>query len=122
LVSSEAFGRLALGIRRNLYHEDICGMENTRLTVKPESYYSKYCFYMDWSLAEFMRFQYGEELPSLGEVVVITGSALYAQATTCEKYIKQTWPKSGMFLVQALDDALQKPDPSSTNACNGMKV
>ena len=59
-----------------------------------------------------MRSRYGEKIPRIGSVIVLTGSALYAQATTCESYVKKTWSKTGMVLVEALD-ALVKIENAS---------
>ena len=120
LVSGDILNETALRIHQELFHDETPAMENMELIVKLRSYRSKWCFHMDWPLASHMRFQYGEQFPSIGEVIVITGSALYAQATTCEEYIRQTWPKSGMVLVQALDAALRDSNSSRTNTDDGM--
>jgi hypothetical protein len=87
------------------------------MTLESDPYYCS--FDMDWSLAEYMRLQYGERFPGVGAVIVITGSALYAQATTCEKYIQQTWPKSEILLVQELDAFLRQSDANRASAYKG---
>lgn len=107
LVASDAFARMASRLRRTLYHDDMREMEVVRSTIKSEIWDKSVFFNMDWALPEFMRLQYGEDVPSIGSVIVITGSSLYAQAMTCEEYIKQTWPRSGMMLVHVLDAALK---------------
>jgi hypothetical protein len=113
LICSDVFGRMASKIREQLYHDDMREMDNIRLTVALKRF--RCSFRVDWSPANYMRAQYGENFPSIGEVIAITGSVLYAQATTCKEYIKQTWPSSGTFLVQALD-AFLNPDISCAHA------
>jgi hypothetical protein len=61
---------------------------------------------IDLSIAEFMRSKFSEGIPYVDSVIVIAGSALYAQATTCADYISTTWPKSGSFVVEILDAIL----------------
>lgn len=65
---------------------------------------------VDWTIREFMRCQYGKDLPHIGSVVAITGSALHAQATTCANYVSTTWPRTGDFVLQLLDEALREAD------------
>lgn len=42
----------------------------------------------------------------LSSVLTVTGSALDAQALTCGEYVQQTWPVTGIFMLQLLDDVL----------------
>ena len=53
-----------------------------------------------------MASQYGKEIPPIGSVIVITGSALRSQATTCADYVMKTWPKTGSLFLELLDDIL----------------
>jgi hypothetical protein len=122
LVSSEVFNELALKLRQMLYHGNMRDMESIQSYMTLTS--DPYCcsFELDWSLAEYMCLQYGKQFPSVGAVIVITGSALYAQATTCEKYIEQTWPKSEISLVQELDAFLRRSDVNRGSAYKGTQV
>jgi hypothetical protein len=128
LVSCRAFERLALGLRRRIYNEDELHMANVRTWVL-EGLQHTACdtsdiipgpseagrlthypvtFNVSWSIVEFMCFQYGTNFPNIGTVVVLTGSALYAQATTCAEYVKTTWPDSGPALLEFLDAGLSR--------------
>jgi hypothetical protein len=53
----------------------------------------------------FMRSQY-DTIPPVASIVVLTGSVLYAQATTCGEYVQNNWPTSGPFLLRLLDETL----------------
>jgi hypothetical protein len=115
LVSSDAFRRLAEKLRRRLYHDDGLEMDRIRKTVLPNVDKPRHevTLTVDWNLAEFMDTQYGRDFPSIGRVVVLTGSSLYAQATTCADYLHVTWPRSSSLLIELLDTAL-KNELSST--------
>ena len=128
LVSCRAFDRLALSLRRTLSHDDGLQMANVRTWVSegiqntacgakdaapspPEVGYIPHHlarFDVNWSIVEFMRSQYGTKSPNIGAVVTLTGSALYAQATTCAEYVKTTWPNSGPAFLELLEAGLSK--------------
>jgi hypothetical protein len=118
LVLSDAFHRLAVSLRRTLYQNDGAemGRVQTALLEGKRKPLHKVRFDVNWTLTEFMLFQYGREFPSLGSVIVLVGSALYAQATTCADYVKTTWPRTGLFLIELLDATLRasKPAPAGT--------
>jgi hypothetical protein len=107
---------MASKLRQMLYHGEMRNMESIQsyMTLKSDPYCCS--FDVDWSLAEYMRLQYGERFHSVGAVIVITGSALYAQATTCEKYIQQTWSKNEILLVQELNAFLRRSDANRASA------
>ncbi|EXJ66016.1 uncharacterized protein A1O5_10993 [Cladophialophora psammophila CBS 110553] len=42
----------------------------------------------------------------LGAIVTVTGTANDAQALTCNEYMRQTWPVTGIFLIRFLADVL----------------
>jgi hypothetical protein len=65
------------------------------------------CFNVHWPLKEFMQMQYGRDIPHIVSVIVLTGSVLYAQATTCADCITRTWPKTGLVLIDTLDSILR---------------
>lgn len=128
LVSCRAFERLALGLRQRIYHEDERQMANVRswvleglqhtacdtssgnnIPVPSEAERSTrhlITFNVSCSIVEFMCLQYGTDFPNIGAVVTLTGSALYAQATTCAEYIKTTWPESGPAFLELLEAGL----------------
>jgi hypothetical protein len=127
LVSSDAFRRLALDLRRTLYHDEGVEMEKIRCALLEGKQHPLHNakFNVNWALSEFMHTQYGRELPSIGSVVVLTGSALYAQATTCAEYIKSTWPKTGHILIELLDTALKVPNTAPIHInkdCEGLPL
>jgi hypothetical protein len=115
LVSSDVFSRLVLEIRR-LSRDNDCE-EHIQSTLQGSVEFECCDILMDWPLADFMSCQYGS-ISSVGEVIVVTGSALYAQCTTCEDYITETWPyfEDSTFLVQALDTFLAKSRSTSSTA------
>lgn len=63
---------------------------------------------MDWTISPFLRSQYGDDIPRVGSVVVLIGSALYGEATTCGRYITRTWPRTGSFFLELLEEAALK--------------
>ena len=139
LVSSDAFRRLALDLRRTLYHDDGLEMERVRTALlegkqdlhndhqdsmsstsglgHPPLHEAR--FDVDWAIADFMRSQYGDNFPHIGSVVVLTGSALYAQATTCAEYVTTTWPKTGPFFLELLNAALEKANAARVKIDKG---
>lgn len=105
LISSNAFHSLVSKLQRKFYRDEE-SLQEIRISVENRRLRREVYFDMDWPLETFMRTQYGENIPSIGSVVVITGSALYAQATTCAEYMKQTWHDGGVFLLALLDSVL----------------
>ena len=62
---------------------------------------------MPWDLVNFMKSQYDSEKSSnndLGQVITLTGYTQQAQAMTCENYIQQIWPGTGMCVLRTLQD------------------
>lgn len=79
-------------------------MHNTRSNyLNEQSSHDVRLFHVGWDVVKCMHARYKEDIPSIGPTIVLTGTVLQAQATTCEYYIKQRWPKTGMILVEALD-------------------
>ncbi|KAH7089858.1 hypothetical protein FB567DRAFT_547409 [Paraphoma chrysanthemicola] len=121
LESSETFHRMTLELRRKLYHDDMESMDMVRLCIESSVPRPKETFVVDLALEEFMKHQYGDKFPSFGSIVVITGSALYAQATTCGQYLMQTWPETGALMTQLLDVSLTRKRTAlvTTNVASG---
>ena len=65
-------------------------------------------FHILWDPAAFLREQNCEDglYEDLGKVIVIVGTATDAQATTCREYMQQTWPLTGLELLNVLQDLL----------------
>lgn len=70
------------------------------------SFYSV-SFNVEWDLLGFLRSQFDDRIPLLGSLVVLTGSALYAQATTCSDYLQNIWPHSGALFLSTLQTAVK---------------
>jgi hypothetical protein len=113
LVSGDAFRHLASELRRSLYRDDSYGMTTIRNVVLKSvtsSNTSTPCwatatFLAKWDVMRFMRSQYSK-IPSVASVLVLTGSALYAQATTCGEYVRKHWPTTGSIFLDLLDKVL----------------
>ena len=70
---------------------------------------SKAKFVICWSLSEFLKEQYPEELdPQLGSLITIVGSGDDVQALTCSQYMSQVWPVTGLETLDALQEAFKK--------------
>ena len=50
----------------------------------------------------FMEKQFQGSNKSLGQVIVLSGTATYGQATTCSDYIHSNWPLRGPWLLNML--------------------
>ncbi|KAF1838866.1 hypothetical protein BDW02DRAFT_575897 [Decorospora gaudefroyi] len=122
LVSSSAFRLLTLKLWQTLYNDDLAEMESIKAVMAEDSLLAGRGgspganFTMHWSIVDYMRSQYGEEIPHIGCVVVITGSALYAQATTCAEYVVATWPDSGHFFLTLLQAMLEETISTSDDS------
>lgn len=64
-------------------------------------------FYVVLAMNSFLDVYYQDgAYRRLGTVITLTGSAIDAQAVTCEQYMRQTWPASGIDTLQAVERAL----------------
>jgi hypothetical protein len=69
----------------------------------------KVTFSMIWSPAEFMKKQFPESDKKLiSSVIVLTGSATRAQATTVGDYLKRHWPDTGLLVLEMLQKILDQ--------------
>ena len=66
-------------------------------------------FHVEWNPFEFMKNQFGEDRIQLGQVLTISGSEHCVQATTCEDYVRTTWPHSGLQFLELMQDAFSSP-------------
>ena len=63
----------------------------------------------------FMTDQFGETInpdTTLGSVITLSGSALYAQAMTCESYVQFHWGLQSLGILKLLQDAMNNPSQS----------
>ena len=77
--------------------------------LRPDASHSyKVSFEIHWDLVEFMRNQYDDyKNVFLSSVITITGTAIFAQATTCGQYVRQRWPLKGDAVLEVLQEALR---------------
>jgi len=117
-IWSEDFMQLARKLRQALYHDDQAGMKRVHQCLLgeaiPRAVPRNNAHKLDWvkieielPLMAYMRAQFHNGFPSIGSVVVLTGSSLYAQATTCTNYIQAVWPRIGDTIVRLLDSAIK---------------
>ena len=131
LVSGKAFQDLAIAMRRSLYCDDRTSMDRIAYQIlerlseagsapcpgcSGSKDDSEACsdhrpiysvrFRVSWGLQEFLKSQFGNRAPRIGSLVALTGSALYAQATTCSEYLRTNWPRSGSFLLSMLQKTI----------------
>jgi hypothetical protein len=116
LISDEAFRWLASELRQNFDQDDRYEMESISQTVASAINglhklppIIRFVFRTSWNPLDFMHAQYGEIIP-IASVVVLTGSAFHAQATTCGEYLRATWPTVGPILLDILDRSLASED------------
>jgi hypothetical protein len=49
-----------------------------------------------------------EDLHNIAQTVTFTGNSKYAQAASCDEYLRQTWPKTGDNMMRAFRQAVTK--------------
>jgi hypothetical protein len=81
--------------------------------VDPASRIHSCTFQIDWDPIQFLQQQYprGVRQP-ISEVITLVGSSINAQssidvqALTCGQYMRQTWPSTGLELLQGFQQAI----------------
>lgn len=111
---------MALIIPDMLYDDNMHKVRSNHLSER--SSYDERLFYVRWDVVKCMHARYKEDIPSIGSTIVLTGTVLRAQATTCEYYIKQTWPKTGTILVEALDAFIKDQDNAHRRSGKGSSI
>ncbi|KAK0741807.1 hypothetical protein B0T21DRAFT_120082 [Apiosordaria backusii] len=120
IVNHRSFGSLVTKIRGELYSEER-EMQKIRSKVSvslgkgsPGSRGELFqaTFESDWKPLEFLRSQFSNPMPRIGSLVTVTGSALYAYATSCDKYMEKTWPYTGNDFLFALQRFLEEEKSS----------
>jgi len=65
-------------------------------------------FRVGWSPMAFMSRQFVDSpLASIGSVIVLSGTSLNAQATTCKEYLQKHWPTTCMVLLKCLQEGMK---------------
>lgn len=83
-------------------------------TSYPDRIYAA-SFHVALRLEAFLHWYHGADRgQALGAVLTLTGSAIDAQAVTCQQYMKQTWPSSGIETLRAVEEALARAKASSS--------
>jgi hypothetical protein len=125
LVSGDAFRDLASELRRSLYRDDGYRTAAIRAIVlgnvrsSDTACWTTAGFLAKWDVMGFMRSQYSK-LPSVASIMVLTGSALYAQATTCGDYVRTNWPTTGSIVLDLIDKALESEAERTSALVLGM--
>ncbi|KAH7093611.1 hypothetical protein FB567DRAFT_610181 [Paraphoma chrysanthemicola] len=110
--SSGLVHSFAKELRDKFYRAETAENDGVETILREQSLYEprfhSYEAYINvqWSPIEFMQSVGGKDYSNLGSVVVITGSTLYAQATTIAEYVAATWPRSGKSFLRFLDRVL----------------
>ena len=93
-------------------------LELSRLSRKPDSsdcHNAK--FQLEWDPVKFLSQCYpGNPNQDLAGVIVIVGDEVDAQATSCENYMCQTWPITGVDALMAVQRGIGH-GPSSSFEC-----
>jgi hypothetical protein len=78
----------------------------------------KVTFDIGWDPQAFVREQNYEEEPEevVAKAITLTGSAMDAQALTCEQYLCQTWPSAGECVIRLVKDVV-KGGPDHRHTC-----
>jgi hypothetical protein len=112
--SSDAVRGLCSQPRHVVYRNDMDQMASIRSVVLEESIIiSNTTYYAnadteiraEWDILAFVRSQYSS-IPSVASIVVLIGSSLCGQATTCGEYVRTHWPSTGPIFLDLLDQAL----------------
>ena len=61
------------------------------------------------NIRSFMEKQFHGSNKSLGQVIVLSGTATHGQATTCSDYIRTNWPLRGPWLLDMLQVTFDGP-------------
>lgn len=66
-------------------------------------------FRLDWSLNRFLE-QYKRDWPvdAIGRVITLTGNPTVARAATCQDYMVQIWPFTGLRTLNSIRDAISR--------------
>jgi hypothetical protein len=128
IIASPAYKWLLDGIQKILHlsppQDKPAGIGQAILEYLPKSRWSdspqrySLIFTAKWDLRSFLQEQeYSEDLQTaLERAITITGSTTDVQATTAAQYMKQTWPSSGHYFLQIMQDFV-RTESDSRHTC-----
>ncbi|EPS42448.1 hypothetical protein H072_3564 [Dactylellina haptotyla CBS 200.50] len=81
---------------------------STKVSKRESSETFRMVFTTDWNPLAFIDEQSYENEPSkaIERAITLTGSTRDAQALTCAQYLCQTWPSTGKYILQLVQDLL----------------
>ena len=80
---------------------------NPFLAKNPQTDILNVTYLCSWEISDFLKGD-GRQYQSLSKIFTLTGTLEYTQVETCDKYIFQTWPNTGPFLLEAIGDAFNR--------------
>ncbi|KAF3041990.1 hypothetical protein E8E11_001202 [Didymella keratinophila] len=112
----DSFRRNLPSLEKSLAHSDNKGVRRVReqlMDLYPKVVNGQKAKYqaevaVEWDLRGFMSSQFGSRLPAVASIVVLSGTVASAQASTCSNYLRDTWPTTGKYFVQLLEDVALK--------------
>ena len=82
-------------------------LNNPSLTKNPQTDILNMTYLCSWEILDVLEGD-GRQYQSLSKIFTLTGTLEYTQVETCDKYIFQTWPNAGPFLLEAIGDAFKR--------------
>lgn len=81
-------------------------------------------FRIEWDPKVFIRYQKYSERPedAIEKAITVTGSITDAQALTCRQYLCQTWPSTGLDILQLVKDIVRSEDDFQRSCKPSLKL
>ncbi|KAH8697125.1 hypothetical protein BGW36DRAFT_296399 [Talaromyces proteolyticus] len=81
-------------------------------------------FMVDWDPIAFLREEEYAEEPedAIERVITLTGSTVSAQASTCGRYLRQTWPSTGEQILKLIKPLVSGENEASAILSNGTSL
>lgn len=90
---------------------------------RDETHKHRAIFNVHWQVKGFVEGQFGDmKAVSLGSLIVITGSARDAEATTVREYLMRTWPDTGSILLELIQEMLHEGWDISRGESNSLHL
>jgi hypothetical protein len=101
--------KIDLGLRTGIMEDEATSiLEKIRLRIVQRNFGNDNMaatFRVGWNPKDFMRRQFGKShWASIGSVIVLNGTSLNAQATTCKEYLQEHWPTTSPGLLKCIED------------------
>lgn len=135
LISGQPFRQLTMSMRRAFYYDEksklseiercvrrelMDTMENNpdlpKSTVKP---LHKVFVSVEWNPVGFIKSQYSGVGTPIANMLVLSGSALYAHATTCADYLQMFWPNTCDIFLPVFQGAILDDSKRTAKLDNG---